>query len=503
MMTIIRGMVLLGSMLMVYNIYGFIKFASTVGNKEKWWEESNILRIPIVLLILFLLGYLIVGLLGKPDIVVSLILLGGSILVFVMYLMLSGVTKRIKESDRLEAELMAAEQSSRARTSFLASMSHEMRTPMNVILGLSDIALKKPDLSPDTRDHLIKISRSGKHLLDTINNILELQDIDSEEMAVRHEEFSLDEMTGQISAIVGTLCEEKGLTYIAEVAEGARGSYMGDAVLLKQALMEMTDNAVKYTDAPGKVTFSAEPVSENGDKKTIRFSISDTGIGIKPEFMPKVFDLFSQEDSTSTTRFGGSGLGLAVAKKIITRLGGQIEAASDPGAGTVFTVTVPLEVSLRENAEEPVDELNADETEELAGCRILVVDDIDENAEIEAELLELEGAESDRAENGQVAVTMFRESKPFYYDAILMDLRMPVMDGMDAARAIRGLDREDAGIVPIIAVTANTHESDIKGTVSAGMNMHLAKPVDADLMYETLKEKITGYKKLQKRMVDR
>ncbi len=479
----IYGMIYLGSLLMVFNIYGFVQYARIIKRREKLGKEANILHLPILLLVMFLLGYLAVGLFGNPGLIMSGILFGGSVFVFVMYLLLERITQQIIEKERLEAELNASEQSNRLKSSFLASISHEMRTPMNVILSLNALAEKNPGLSKEVQDQLRKVGHSAEHLLDLINTMLDVQQIENGTLEVREEEFSLRDMTDRISAIVDTLCREKGLTYRCSVEEAAQGRYVGDSILLRQALLNLTDNAVKFTDAPGDVAFSVERIAENENARVLRFSVTDTGIGMSPEFLSKAFDAFTQEDATFTTRHGGSGMGLSAAKKKVKLLGGEIAAVSRQNEGSTFMVTVPLKLAAEES-----EAAAGGEAASLEGCRVLIADDILENAEISADLLELEGAESERAENGEKVLEMFRDSAPDYYDAILMDLRMPVMDGLEAARRIRGLERADAKTVPIIALTANVYDCDVQNCKAAGMNAHLKKPVEVELLYSTLRQ---------------
>ena len=480
---LVYGMVFCGAGLMIYNIYGFIRFARYVKNLKAFQKKSSILSIPIILLVMFLLGYLAVGIFGNPDLIVSAILFFGSIFVFIMYLLLNGITVRIIESERLEAKLMATEESNRTKSNFLSSISHEMRTPMNVILGLDGIALRNPNLQPETRRQLEKIGLSGKHLLALINNILDMNRIDTGDMELHNAEFSMEDALDQVNAIAQTVCEEKALSYQADLPEEIFGSYIGDVVLFKQVLLSILDNGAKYTDAPGKVTMSAELVSEEDSLRTLRFRISDTGIGIDKDFLPKVFGVFTQEDNSTTNRFGGSGLSLAITKRTVDLMGGTITVESEKNVGSTFTVTIPLKC---------VDIVSASsDTEQAAvsleGRRILIVEDLTENAEIVQDLLELEGAITEHAENGKIALDMFSASAPRYYDAILMDLRMPVMDGLEATRMIRALDRADAKTIPIIALTANAFDSDVQNTLASGMNAHLAKPTDSDILYGTLK----------------
>ncbi len=225
---LIDGLVFLGAALMVYNIIGFLRFARSVRSQKAFETKYGILYVPIALLVLFLLGYLFVGLFGKPDLVMGGILFGGSVFVFIMYKLLSDIIRRVLENEHLEAKLMAAEESDRAKTGFLATMSHEMRTPMNVILGLDSIALRNPDLPPETRTQLEKIGQSGQHLLELINNILSMNRIGDGVMELRNDPFSMADLLEQVNAIALTLCDEKGLTWRTEGIGEADGRYLGD-----------------------------------------------------------------------------------------------------------------------------------------------------------------------------------------------------------------------------------------------------------------------------------
>ena len=488
----INILILLGSMLMILNIIGFIKYAVFVRGRHKLDKGRGILYVPIALLCSFFLGYVTVGIFGSPDIVMAGILFGGSIFVFIMLLLLNRITKAIIESEQLEASLKAAEESNRMKTSFLATISHEMRTPLNVILGLDELARMNPDITEDTRMSLIKIERSGKHLLGLINNILDMQNVEADKQAVKNEAFSLHNAVNQIDAIIGTMCEEKGLHYTSVTDEKVQDGLIGDEMLLKQIMMNLLDNAVKFTSAPGTVTFAVKEERSDENTCVLRFVVKDSGSGISKEFLPKVFDLFSQEDEGFTNRYGGSGMGLAVTKQKVEQMKGTISVISEEGKGSEFTVIIPFGRS-----EADIDpEKNAANVQDasafLAGRRILIVEDVDENAEIVADLLELEDAVTERAENGAAALDMVKQSGSGYYDAILMDLRMPVMDGIESAKKIRELGRSDAQTIPIIALTANTSEEDIRNTTEAGMNAHLVKPIDSEMLYQTLSRLITA-----------
>ena len=488
---LIYGMIYLGSALMVYNIYSYIHFAGRLQEKKDWGKERNILYIPIFLLVLFLLGYLAVGIFGKPDFVISGILFGGSVFVFIIFKLLQFITNRVQENEQLEAKVMAAEETSKSKTAFLSRISHEMRTPMNAIIGLDTIALKNPDLRPETRDQLEKINVNAYHLLGLIDNVLEMNEIDSGQMALREETFSLRKMLASLNKLFRNDCIEKGLEYQSAVIGTLDEAYIGDETRLKQALFNTLGNAVKFTSAPGTVTFTTEQIMSGDDGCTMRFIISDTGIGISEEFMAKLYDPFAQEDMTMTNRYGGSGLGMAIVKNIVDKMGGQIVVKSKKGSWSTFTITVPLKrVPGVQTEADAVVEIPAESEENasLQGSRVLIAEDIDLNAEILIDLLDMEEVSADRAENGKICVEKFSSSPENYYDAVLMDLRMPVMDGLEAARNIRALGRPDAEKVPIIAVSANASETDRKESLAAGMNAHLAKPVDAEKLYETLEK---------------
>ncbi len=479
----IYGMIFLGSALMVYNIVCFVGFARYVRALKTWDNKDNILLIPIVLLVLFLIGYVVVGVFGRPDLVVAGILFGGSVFVYIMYRLLDGITRRIQSGEQLAARLAAAEESDRAKTRFLASISHEMRTPMNVILGLGALELKNDALQPRTRACLEKIDRSGRLLLALINNILDINSLGADAVAVKQEPFRLSEALAQVETVVQTLCAEKGLSFTSTLSEEAEGLYCGDETQLKKALMNILDNAVKYTQE-GSVRLAVDVQERNGDRWTLRFLVRDTGVGIDSAFIPQLFTPFSQEDSSATSAFGGGGLSLALTKSLLERMGGSLAVESRKNAGAAFTVLLPVQRLDGGEAAEAEKELS------LAGRRVLIVEDLPFNAEIVMDLLELEEVDAAHALNGKVAVELFEQSPLWYYDAVLMDLRMPVMDGLEATRRIRALDRPDAKRVPIIALSANAFESDVRQSLEAGMNDHLAKPADSDMLYATLRRYI-------------
>ena len=480
---------LLGSAVMIFNIYGFISFSRYIRRMHSWGKRMGFLYLPIALLLLFLLGYLAVWFFGEPDLVVAGILFGGSIFVLIMYLLLGNIIQQIQVGEQAEARLMASEESSRVKSRFLAGVSHEMRTPLNVILGQTGFVLRDSSLSDETRRRVERVDMSARHLLGLINNILDINVLEAGGQVARSEEFQLGKSLDQVAAIGQSLCEDKGLTFEFSVPDFDKVRCVGDENRLKQVLLCLLDNAVKFTPAPGTVTLSAECTQEGEGPRQCRFTVSDTGVGISEEFLPKIFDTFSREDESSTSLYGGSGLSLAVARRAVELMGGTITVDSKKGEGSAFHVTLPLRLAEDKDAAGAAAPDGA-ALASLEGCRILVAEDIPENAEIVMDILELEGVVCEHAENGQVAVDMFSASEEGYYDAVLMDLRMPVMDGLDATRAIRTLPRGDAWKTPIIALTANTFESDVRHSLEAGMDEHLPKPVDAELLYSSLKKYI-------------
>ena len=523
-----------------------------------------------------------------------------------------------ERNDILATALQEAERANAAKTSFLSSMSHEIRTPMNAIIGLDSIALKDPSISASTREYLEKIGSSARHLLSLINDILDMSRIESGRLVLRNEEFSFGEALEQISAMINSQCQNKGLSYECRIRGHVDEYYIGDDMKLKQVLINILGNAVKFTPQGGRVCLTVTCRREFDGNAALRFVISDTGIGMDKDYLPRIFDAFSQEDQAATNAFGGTGLGMAITKNIVEMMNGSISVKSEKGKGTEFTVNVTLRKSERSGAihrqlkpeemrvlivdDDPVacqhahlvleevgipsetaqsgrqaiemttlaharhkaynlilvdwkmpeqdgievtreirrivgndmaiiiltayswddvmqealsagvdsfmakplfasavmDEFDraikqkrVAETPEkrradLAGRRVLLAEDVMINAEIMKRLLAMKSMEVDHAANGQLAAEMFAASAPGCYDAVLMDVRMPVMDGLKATETIRAMDRADAQTVPIIAMTANAFDEDVQRSLQAGMNAHLSKPVEPEVLFETL-----------------
>ena len=389
------------------------------------------------------------------------------------------------EKNRALSEALArAEEANRAKTAFLSSMSHEIRTPMNAIIGLDNIALRDPDISAHTRDELEKIGSSAKHLLALINDILDMSRIESGRMELKAEEFSFQEMAEQVNIIIQGQCNDKGLSYESHMDGLGDERFIGDPLRLRQIIINILGNAVKFTDPPGHVTFTVKQTAQDSTGRMLHLTMADTGVGMDKDFIPKLFEPFAQEDATTTNRYGGSGLGMAITRNIVTLMKGEIHVSSEKGRGTVFTVDIPLKMA--ETVRTSDDAPSPAPVSSVDGMHVLIAEDQEMNADILTELLEMEGVTSEWAVNGQAALDMFSGSEDGHFDAILMDMRMPVMDGLDATRRIRALARPDAAGIPIIALTANAFEEDVKLCLEAGMNAHLSKPVDIDKVKEIL-----------------
>ena len=396
-------------------------------------------------------------------------------------------------NEALAEALAAAEEANVAKSAFLSRMSHEIRTPMNAIIGFDKLSLRDENLSPETKDHLQKIDESAKHLLSLINDVLEMSRIESGRMVLKKEEFSLGAILDQINTLVTSQCSDKGLTYECLVLNKMDDRYIGDDLKLKEILLNILSNAIKFTEAPGSVTLSVEKTAGFEKQTTLRFRIKDTGIGMDKDYIPKIFDAFTQEDDSRKNRYGSTGLGMAITKNLVEMMNGTIDVESEKGVGTEFAVTVTFK-NAGGSGEMPgaAEQSAAGSMKQAAlqGRCMLLAEDIDMNAEIMMDILEMEGIGAERAENGRVALEMFEKSEPDRYSAILMDIRMPEMDGLEATEAIRALDRDDAKRIPIIALTANAFDEDVKMSLQAGMNAHLSKPVDPDHLFRTLGELI-------------
>ena len=528
------------------------------------------------------------------------------------------------QSEVLSDALNVAEGASKAKSAFLSNMSHEIRTPMNAIIGLDNIALNDPETPEKTKEYLRKIGDSAEHLLGLINDILDMSRIESGRMTVKSEEFSFSKLLETINTMISGQCLDKGIEYQCHVSPDLDDCYMGDNMKIRQVLINILGNAVKFTPKGGKVELGVIKKAQFDGKTTLQFTIRDNGIGISESFLPTIFEPFAQEDNSATNKYGSSGLGLAITKNIVDMMNGEIEVESTKGNGSTFTVTLTLDnsnstgetcvydvrpgeikvlivdddpvaceharlvlekagirsesvtsgekaielVTLRQARQEPynlilidwqmpgmdgvettrrireitgtqsaiiiltaykwddifdeaikagvdsflakplfasnvLDEFKSAMTRKmrdashisspvmLDGCRVLLAEDVPINAEIITMLLNSKNIEVDYAENGKRAVELFNEHEAGYYDAVLMDMRMPEMDGLEATKAIRASEKKDSGIIPVIALTANAFDEDVQKSLQAGLNAHLSKPIQPDALFSTLREHIS------------
>ena len=397
-----------------------------------------------------------------------------------------------KKREELAKALQTAESATQAKTEFLSRMSHEIRTPMNAIMGMIAIAQDNKSDFLQVSDCLSKIDSSSKYLLTLINDILEMSRIESGNAKLTKEKFDFAELISEIRTVVEPLAKESGIRLEISNRTG-NGSYYGDHIRIQQVMLNLIGNAIKFTKESGRVRFEVSETKHTDSMTTFEFLVEDTGIGMSEAFMQKMFEPFTQEDATTTSRYGGSGLGLAISKSLIEAMGGTIAAESMVGIGTNFMVDIPLERVQDSILLHTAKTRSMSETEMetiLSNRRILMAEDHPMNVMVAKRLLERKGMMITVAENGKIAVDTFQHSALHEYDAILMDIRMPVMDGLEATRQIRALERPDAKSIPIIAMTANALEEDRNNSKAVGMNDHLAKPIEPKVMYQTLAEQI-------------
>ena len=523
-----------------------------------------------------------------------------------------------KNREALKNALDEAKYANQAKTAFLSNMSHEIRTPMNAIIGLNNIAMNDPSASDKVKGYLEKIGESAQHLLGIINDILDMSRIESGKMVIKKEEFSFAKALEQVNTMVSGQCRDKNINYDCHIEGHIDDYYIGDVMKIKQIMLNILGNSVKFTPEGGSISFKIEEGVKFDNKATLKFIFTDNGIGMSKDYLPHLFEAFSQEDSSSTSKYGSTGLGMPITKSIVELMNGSIEVHSVKNEGTTFKVTITLEESKRKslpneddginphdlkvliidddivalehaeivlgkigvscetaesgwegidkvriqhgrqedynlilidwkmpemdgiettrnirsivgndtpiiiltsfNWDEIVDEAKeagvdtfvpkplfagsvmdefkeafrrkkenlADTKVSLKNKKILLAEDVAINARIMEMVLSMKDVEVEIAENGKIAVEMYETMPDSYYDAILMDIRMPIMDGLEATKNIRNSNRSDSKTIPIIALTANAFDEDVQRSMQAGMNAHLSKPIDPDLLFETL-----------------
>lgn len=376
---------------------------------------------------------------------------------------------------------------SRAKSEFLSRMSHEMRTPMNAIIGMTAIAQTQKNDPEKVEGSLGKIEQSSKYLLSLINDVLDMSKIESGKMKLLNDQFNLRQALTDIRQLVLPQAQEKELELITDITLTCDW-VVGDMLHLQQVLVNLLGNAVKFTPKGGAVTFTVKQSDLTQDTTEIFFSVRDTGIGVSENSQKKIFHSFEQADDQVSGHFGGTGLGLAISGNLVNMMGGVIEVKSELGKGSDFYFRIVLEKGKEVPVQADIQEIRSDS--ELVGKKILLVDDNELNIEIAQTLLEMKGFVIETANDGKEAVEKYQENEAYYYDMILMDIRMPVMNGLEATREIRQLTKEDASVIPIVAMTANAFDEDMKKSIDSGMNGHLSKPIDVKALLDMMKRVI-------------
>ena len=408
----------------------------------------------------------------------------------VLYVVRDITEEKLRElmyQKQLKASMEDAQRANISKTAFLQRMSHDIRTPLNGIVGMIHIAEKYNNDVVKLRECRKKVLQSADYLQNLINNVLDISKLESGSLVLEHKSFDLAELLRNNLTVVAMSAYENGVRFEGGVeASTIRHRYLiGSPVHLSRILMNLSSNAIKYNHFHGTVNVHCEELSDDGDTAVFQFVCSDTGLGMSEEFQKHAFDAFAQEGKQSTTTFSGSGLGLSIVRDIVELMGGTIRCSSKLGVGTEFFVTMPFQLA-EEAEEEQSAEKCAIQEELLWDHRILLVEDHDLNAKIVTRLLESKQIQVERAKNGKEAVELYAASAPYNYDAILMDIQMPVMDGIEASKKIRMLERPDARLIPIIALTANVFDVDVQRSKAVEMNAHLVKPIDPQKLFRTL-----------------
>ena len=390
--------------------------------------------------------------------------------------------KQEREKDeKYKAELLIAakkaEAANRAKTEFLQRMSHDIRTPINGICGLINMADHCADDMEKQTEYRTKVKEASNLLLELVNDVLDMSKLESGEVILEEIPFDLSRISREVLVVIEQMAAEQNIRIVWEKKEITHRKFIGSPGYVKRVMMNILSNAVKYNRKNGHIYISCREIpSGQPEMTTIEFVCRDTGIGMTDEFQKHIFEPFAQEHAGSRTKFAGTGLGMPIAKKLIETMGGTITFESENGAGTTFVIRIPFKIDL--NSDKREEKKDVSDGKSIKGLHILLAEDNELNMEIAEFVLQNEGAVVTKAWNGQEAVERFKKSEPGEFDAILMDIMMPVMNGYEAAKTIRSMDRKDAKAIPIIAMTANAFTEDRIRAKEAGMDQHIAKPID-------------------------
>ena len=387
----------------------------------------------------------------------------------------------VKEIAELKGELSRARRNYEAVTDFMSRTSHDIRTPMNSIIGLAKLGEEESN-GRAVKEYFRKIRESAEYQLEILGDVLDMARIESGKFTLYPEAYSLESLAETLTSIIAPLAEEKGITFSAEFHDIFAASLMIDKLRLRQILMNLLSNAVKFTPENGRVTLTVSQMAAgNGRVRTV-FTVKDNGIGMSEKFTADMFKPFTQERTAATAEIQGSGLGLSIVRNLVDLMGGDIRVKSQVGVGTEFIVEIDCDPASGNAESEKSFGTNCD----FSGKRALVVDDHSINRILEVKLLGRVGFETDSASNGYECLKKFMASEIGYYDVILMDVKMPVMDGLEAAGKIRALERSDSSTVKMIAMSANAYPEDIERSKASGMDLHIAKPVIPSVLYSEL-----------------
>ena len=391
-----------------------------------------------------------------------------------------------KAVEDMKKAMDEANMANKAKTNFMGRMSHDLRTPINGIMGMAQIAKKNLGNEEVVSDCLDKIDSSNRHLMSLIGDILQMSSLESGGITLSHESFDIVETLSDSIEMLSTAAKDRGVRIIDDDYENIKyRKVIGSPSHVRQVFTNIISNAVKYNKMGGFVEVKTSVIGDSEGKVTYRFTFSDTGLGMSDDFLKKIFEPFSREDDENILKRQGSGLGMSIVKDLVTLMGGNITVISEKNIGSVFTVDIPFDIDSESEAKESDD----DTPESFEGKRVLLVEDNDLNQEIALYMLKEKGFDVDTADNGKEAVGKFLSSKLFFYNLILMDIMMPVMNGLEATRAIRSSGRSDSS-VPIIAMTANAYEEDKKECIEAGMNEHIAKPLEESEIMAAIRRNI-------------